>query len=90
MKIDKAYRKKGVQVISVPLERDRAAAAQWKKDFKPGFPILYDPKMTISQAYEVEAIPLNVAIDRNGKVVKVIEGADTAALDAVVKQMAKK
>ncbi len=89
-KLDAKWRKKGVQVISIPLERDRAAAGQWKKEFKVGFPILFDPKMNIARAYGVEAIPLNVAIDKNGKVVKVIEGANVAALDAAVKQIATK
>ena len=89
-KLDAAYRKKGVQVIAIPLERDRAAAGQWKKDFKVAFPILFDPKMNIANAYEVEGIPLNIAIDRNGKVVKVIEGYNPAALDAAVKQIATK
>ncbi len=46
--------------------------------------------MNIARAYGVEAIPLNVAIDKNGKVVKVIEGANAAALDAAVKQIATK
>ena len=89
-KLDAAYRKKGVQVIAIPMERDRAAAGQWKKDFKVGFPILFDPKMNIANAYEVEGIPLNIAIDRNGKVVKVVEGYNTAALDAAVKQISAK
>ena len=77
-------------MIAVPLETDKAAAGLWKKEFKAGFPILFDPKMTIMKAYDVEGIPVNVAIDRNGRVVKVIEGANTAALDAVVRQMAAK
>ena len=77
-----------MQVIAVPLERDRAAAGLWKKQFKAGFPFVFDPKMTIAKAYGVEGIPVNVAIDRNGRVLKVIEGADTEALEAVARQLA--
>ncbi len=79
-----------MQVLSVPLESTLAAASQWKKDFKPGFPILFDPKMTIVNAYGVEGLPTNIAIDRNGKIVQVLVGGDSAALEAVVKRMAKK
>ena len=89
-KLDAAYRKKGVQVIAVPLERDKTAAGQWKKEFKVGFPILFDPTMKIANAYEVEGIPLNVAIDRNGKVVQIVEGYNPAILDAAVKKIAAK
>ena len=74
----------------MPLESKRNAAAQWKKDFKAPFPILFDPQMIIVQKYQVEGTPLNVAIDKTGKVVKVIEGVDAAALDAAAKKIAAK
>ena len=90
VKIDKQYRKRGVQVIAVPLERERPAAAQWKKDFKASFPFVYDPQMKIMESYGIEGIPANIVIDRNGKVVKVIEGLDAAGLDAAVKRVARK
>lgn len=87
-KIDAQYRAKGIQVIAVPLESQRAAAGLWKKEFKVGFPILFDPKMKIAEDYGVEGAPHNVVIDRNGKVVQVILGANTRALDAAVKRLA--
>lgn len=74
----------------MPLETKRDAAGQWKKDFKAPFPILFDPKGSISGKYQVEVLPLNVAIDKTGKVVKVIEGVDVAALDAAAKKIAAK
>jgi peroxiredoxin len=72
------------------MESKRDAAAKWKKDFKAPFPILFDPRMTISNRYQVEVLPLNVAIDKTGKVVKVIEGVDAAALDAAAKKIVAK
>lgn len=90
IKLQKQYAGKGFTVVAVPLERTREAAAQWKKDFKAPFPILFDPKGTIGEKYQVEAIPLNVAIDKTGKVVAVIEGSDTRALDAAAKKIAAK
>jgi peroxiredoxin len=77
-----------MQVIAVPLESDRDEAGQWAKEFKASFPVVFDPKQKIAEGYGVQAIPFNVAIDRDGKVVKTIVGADTDALDAVVKQLA--
>ena len=70
------------------LDQSRAAAAKWKEEFKAPFPVLFDPRMTIAQAYGVEGIPFNVVIDRKGKLVQIIEGADTKALDTAVKQVA--
>ena len=74
----------------MPQERTRDAAAKWKKEFKAPFPILFDPKGVIGEKYQLEVMPLNVAIDKNGKVISVIEGVDTAALDAAVKKIAAK
>ncbi len=72
------------------MESKRNEAAKWKKDFKAPFPILFDPKGAIGEKYQVEVIPLNVAIDKTGRVVAVIEGVDTAALDAAVRKIAAK
>ena len=72
----------------MPIERNRTAAGQWKKDFKAAFPFVYDPQMKIANAYEVEGIPLNIAIDRNGRVIQVIEGKNDAALNAAVRKLA--
>ena len=90
VRLDKQYRNRGVQIVSVPLEKDRAAAGQWRKDFKAAFPFVYDPQMKIAQAYEVEGIPFNVAIDRNGRVTQVILGANTQVLEAAVRRLAAK
>jgi len=77
-----------VQVISVSLEAEREDAGQWAKEFHVAFPVIFDPQRKIAQAYEVQAIPFNVAIDRDGKVVDVIIGADREAMDAVVAKLA--
>ncbi|MBI3910982.1 MAG: TlpA family protein disulfide reductase [Armatimonadetes bacterium] len=87
-KIDEKYRSQGVQVISVPLETSREAAGAWSKEFKAAFPVIFDPKQKIAQDYGVTAIPFNVAIDREGKVAKILVGAAPEELEKVAKQLA--
>ncbi len=77
-------------MISVPLEEERAAAGEWRKEFEVAFPVVFDPKRKIGEDYGIVSIPTNFAIDRNGKVVRILVGNDPDALDAVVKQLAAK
>jgi hypothetical protein len=46
--------------------------------------VVHDPKSTLFTAYGVEGIPTNVIIDKHGKVVKVVEGADLPAIEAAI------
>lgn len=74
----------------MPLEADRDEAAAWSKEFKVAFPVLFDPQRKIAQAYGVNQPPVNVAIDRDGKVVNVLVGLDLDALDSVANALAGK
>ena len=46
--------------------------------------MVHDPKGTVFNKYGVQSIPANVIISKQGKVTKVIEGADVKALEAAV------
>ena len=45
--LDRQYRGRGVQVISVPLEQTREEAVRWARDFNASFPVIFDPEMKI-------------------------------------------
>jgi hypothetical protein len=53
---------------------------------KATFPVVHDTKTAIFEKFKVEPIPSNVVIDRNGKVVASVEGADMPALETAIKK----
>jgi thioredoxin-like negative regulator of GroEL len=75
-------------VVSVSLESVRKNAGRWSKEFHVAFPVIYDPEHKIAEAYNVQGIPFNVAIDREGKIVDVFSGARPEVIDAVVAKLA--
>ena len=74
-------------MISVPLEKTRAEAARWAKEYRAAFPVVFDPGMKIAGDYEVESIPHTVAIGTDGRVQRIIVGADVNELDAAVRRL---
>jgi len=51
--------------------------------------VVHDTKTAIFEKFQVEPIPSNVIIDRNGKVVAAIEGADLEAIEAAITKSLK-
>jgi len=88
--LSKTYLRQDVQFLAVPLETDRSAAGQWKREFHADFPFLYDPKFAIADAYRVDATPTTVLIDRHGALARVLVGADPKELDQAVSALAKR
>ncbi|ARN72794.1 TlpA family protein disulfide reductase [Oceanicoccus sagamiensis] len=60
------YSKLGFTVLGVNVDKSQAAADKILKDIPVTFPVLYDPKGTVSQQYNVSAMPTTIIIDRNG------------------------
>lgn len=78
-------------MVSVSNDETAAEAGNFAKQVKATFPVLHDPKSTVSNRYGISPIPANVVIDRKGRVVAAIEGADVPKLNAAVaKAMAAK
>jgi peroxiredoxin len=87
-RLSEQYRGKGVEVLSVSLETNRAQAGKWTRELSLPFPVIFDPKQKIARAYGPRATPLNIAVDRSGKIVKVMEGGDIAGLERVFAELA--
>lgn len=62
------YRNLGFTVLGVNVEEDPAAARDLLEDVPVTFPILFDSKNQVSEAYEVDAMPSTVIVDRDGNV----------------------
>ncbi len=71
-------------MISVASDQSKADAGLFAKEVKATFPVVHDPKGLVFSKYGIEAIPVNVIVNRQGKVTRVIVGADTQAMDAAV------
>jgi peroxiredoxin len=64
----------GFEVLAVSTDEDRKAAAQFVREAKLTFPILWDADSKVSDAFGVEGIPVLFVIDENGKVTLVQNG----------------
>ena len=62
------YESAGFVLYGVNVEPDATAGDKLIKDLGVGFPILYDPESRASKAYDIDAMPTTVVIDRDGLV----------------------
>lgn len=82
--LHKKYQSKGFSVISVSSDEELAKASAFAKELKATFPVIHDPEFKLHDKFGVVPIPANVVIDRRGKIVASIEGADIKKLDTAV------
>ncbi|MDH5229553.1 MAG: TlpA family protein disulfide reductase [Gammaproteobacteria bacterium] len=73
-KMQSQYKKKGLRVIAVNLDKDKKLAAQFLKENKSNFEILYDSKGKVAEKYNVVAMPSSYLIDRRGRIRAVHHG----------------
>ena len=60
------YASRGLTVIAVNLDEDRAAADTFLRRFHPGFQIHFDPQGRWAEQFGVKGMPTSVVIDRHG------------------------
>jgi thiol-disulfide isomerase/thioredoxin len=60
------YGQRGLTVIAINLDLDRADADKFLDRFGPTFEVRFDPKGKIAEFYKVQAMPSSVLIDRHG------------------------
>jgi cytochrome c biogenesis protein CcmG/thiol:disulfide interchange protein DsbE len=63
------YADRGLVVIGVNVDRDRADADRFLQDVPAAFPIVYDPAGTLASRYDLPGMPASYVIGRNGAVV---------------------
>lgn len=71
-------------MVSVSNDETTQEAGNFAKQTKATFPVLHDPNNSVFGKYSISPIPANVVVNRQGKVVAAIEGADIAKLNAAV------
>ena len=62
------YKDLGVSVWGVNVEQENQAGRDFLADLNLTFPILFDASNTLSETYQVEAMPTTIIIDRDGLV----------------------
>lgn len=63
---------KGARLVGV-IDENAAGYKEWAKEFKPTFPVLFDPNKTIIRAYQAQASPWAIHV-KNGEIAKVWDG----------------
>jgi thiol-disulfide isomerase/thioredoxin len=60
------YSSLGFTLLGVNVEEDSSGAQDWLAETPVSFPILFDPQSSVSELYDVIAMPSTVMIDRQG------------------------
>ena len=68
------YQDLGVSVWGVNVEQENQAGRDFLADLHLSFPIFFDPTNSISETYQVEAMPTTVIVDRSGVVRYIFRG----------------
>ena len=62
------YGPRGLVVIAVNVDHDRALAEQFLQRYAPQFKIVYDSEGKIAEKYDFKDMPTSVLIRRDGKI----------------------
>jgi cytochrome c biogenesis protein CcmG, thiol:disulfide interchange protein DsbE len=60
------YAGRGLTVVAVNLDADRADAEKFLRQFRPTFEVRFDPTGDLAAFYQVKGMPSSVLIDRHG------------------------
>jgi cytochrome c biogenesis protein CcmG/thiol:disulfide interchange protein DsbE len=88
--MQRRYRARGLTVVAVNLDKDRALAQQFLAAMHPMFTIAYDPEGKVASRYDVQAMPSSYLIDRSGRVVSRHLGFredDKAAMEQTIRAL---
>jgi len=60
------YKDLGFTILAVNVDENRDEAQRFLDAVPVDYPVLYDPESSVSELYEVQAMPTTVMIDRDG------------------------
>lgn len=81
------YQNLGFTIFGVNVDKDRASADQVLTAGNLSFPILFDTQNTISELYQVDAMPTTLIVDRSGTVRFIHRGYKPGYEDEYIKQI---
>jgi len=62
-----SYDNKDLVIVTINLDRDRKAAANFLQAVGTGLPVVYDPKGALATRFKVSTMPTSVLIGRDGR-----------------------
>lgn len=68
------YQRVGFQLLGVNIDDDSGKAMAMVEELGVSFPVLFDSDKSVSESYEVEAMPVTILVDRSGTVRHVHHG----------------
>jgi thiol-disulfide isomerase/thioredoxin len=81
------YHDRGLEIVTVNLDRDPAAGRKFLRDMQCSLPVLFDPKGSLAKQYGLEAMPTAFVYRRDGKLGSRHEGfhpKESAALESLI------
>jgi peroxiredoxin len=85
--IYKKYQSLGFTIYGINIDKERESADKVLNSEKLTFPILFDTENTISELYQVDAMPSTVIVDRSGTVRFLHRGYKPGYEDEYIKQI---
>jgi len=73
-KMQSRHGNKGLVILAVNLDDNKTDAWNFLKEHRSNFKILHDPRGSIAEKYQVNAMPSSFLIDRQGRIQKVHYG----------------
>jgi len=92
-KLQRKYKKQGLRVITINLDKDKKELKRFLREFRINFPVALDPRGKVARRYGVKAMPSSYLIDRKGRIRHVHLGflqKDVKKTEAQIKKLLKK
>lgn len=70
------YAARGLVIVAINLDKDRAAADQFLATFRVPFTVAFDPAGKTAEAFHVGAMPSSVLLGRSGEILSTHTGFD--------------
>ena len=62
------FAKRGLVIVAIDVDKDRALSDQFLQEFRPPFPVLYDPRGVLAQKFDITGMPSSIILDKQGKI----------------------
>jgi len=92
MELLSKYQDQGLQIVTINLDRDRAAARKFLDDTHASLPIVYDPAGKLAKLYDLQVMPTSFVYGRDGTLRSRQEGfnpEETGSLESLVRSLLK-
>ena len=77
--LEKVYRRRhaqGLEILAVSQDEDWGAVEAYLEKAPVSFPVLVDDRLELGARFGVSAVPTTLFLDREGRVLEIIEGVD--------------